>query len=246
METIRTVIVDDEELARGILQEYLRDHTDIEVLAECANGFDAVRAVHELNPDLLFLDIQMPKLDGFEVLELIDRDIAVIFVTAHDEHAIRAFEVHAIDYLLKPVSADRVGAALTRARERLTRPDPKPVADLLAGARTARVPLERVLVRDGPKVHVIASHKVDYIEAQDDYAAFKCGGREYLKQQALSELETLLDPARFIRIHRSYILNVERLARLETYAKDSRIAILADGTRLPVSRSGYARLKSLL
>jgi two-component system, LytTR family, response regulator len=243
---ITTILVDDEELARRLLREYLSAHRDVEIVAECVNGFEAVKAVAELKPDLLFLDIQMPKLDGFEVLELIGREFAVIFVTAYDEFALRAFEVHAVDYLLKPVGADRLAEALARARQRLGMGEPVPFDGLMAEARERRKPLERVLVRDGARVHVLAVETIDYVEAQDDYVCFKCSGRGYLKQQAMNELERLFDPACFIRIHRSYILNVERLARLEQNTRDTRLAILKDGTRLPVSRAGYSRLKPLL
>jgi len=243
---ITAILIDDEELARRILREYLSAHRDVEIVGECANGFEAVKAVAELKPDLLFLDIQMPKLDGFEVLELIGREFAVIFVTAYDEFALRAFEVHAVDYLLKPLNVDRLAEALGRARQRLAAREAAPFDDLIADARERRKPLERVLVRDGARVHVLAIDTIDYVEAQDDYVCFKCSGREYLKQQAMSELEGLLDSTRFIRIHRSYILNVERLARLDQHTHDSRLAILKDGTRLPVSRAGYSRLKPLL
>ena len=243
---LRAVIVDDEDLARAILREYLAAHADIEIAGECSNGFDAVKVVAECRPDLLFLDIQMPKLNGFEVLELIGPGPAVIFATAYDQYALRAFEIHAVDYLLKPFTAERLGQALERARERAMQADREPITELVQDVRKHNKPLERILIRDGSRVHVIPAEKVDYIEAQDDYICVKSGGKEHLKQETLANLEDLLDPARFIRIHRSYILNIERLAKLELYAKDSRVAILQDGSRLPVSRSGYARLKSLL
>ncbi len=243
---LRVVIVDDEDLARGILEEYLSAHPDLEVVARCANGFEAVKAVDEHKPDLLFLDIQMPKLNGFEVLELIDKKPDVVFTTAYDQYALRAFEVHAVDYLLKPFSAERLAQALALARRRIDLGEAEPLAELVEAARRNNKPLERVLVRDGTKVHVIPVVKIDYIEAQDDYVCFKSGGKDYLKQESLANLEELLDGDRFIRIHRSYILNIERLSRIELYAKDSRIAILTDGTRLPVSRVGYTRLKPLL
>lgn len=240
------IIVDDEELARSVVREYLSQYRDIEILAECANGFEAVKVVSETRPDLLSLDIQMPKLNGFEVLELIGTDIGVIFVTAYDEYALRAFDVHAVDYLLKPFSADRFAEALEHARFHLKAGRQAPFSDLIAESRKRHKPLQRVLIRDGSRVHVLPVEKIDYVEAQDDYVCFKAGGREYLKQEVMADLETLLDPTRFIRIHRSYILNIERLAKLELYAKDSHVAILTDGAQLPVSRSGYARLKPLL
>jgi len=236
---LRAVIVDDEELARAFLQELLGSHPEIEIAAECANGFEAVKACAEAAPDLLFLDVQMPKLDGFEVLELIEPGPAVIFTTAYDQYAMRAFDAHAVDYLLKPFGAERFERALERARERLGE---RRLPVEIATARPAAARPQRIVVKDGTKIHVIPLDKLDYVEAQDDYVALHSGGRSYLKQQPIASLETALDPARFVRIHRSAIVNLERLARIEPYGKESRIAILTDGTRLPVSRSGYVRL----
>jgi two-component system, LytTR family, response regulator len=240
--TMTAAIVDDEELARGYLRELLKTHPDIRIVAECANGFEAVKAVAETAPDLLFLDVQMPKLDGFEVLELLDADRApaIIFVTAYDQYAMRAFDAHAVDYLLKPFDATRLQRALERARERVgTRRLPREAA---AAARPPGERPQRIVVKDGSRVHVIPIAKLDYVEAQDDYVALHGEGKSYLKQQPIGEIETLLDPAGFVRIHRSAIVNLERVARIEPYGKESRVAILQDGTRLPVSRSGYARL----
>ena len=238
---IRAVIVDDEALSRSVLREYLAAYDDIEIVGECENGFEAVQAVNDLTPDLLFLDIQMPKLDGFEVLELIGSEVGIIFVTAYDQHAIRAFEVHAVDYLLKPFSEERLGEALDQARSRLA---PIPVPGILRTRRKSWV--ERVLIRSGPRVDVIPVEKIDYVQAQDDYVAFKVGDREYLKQQTLNDLEAELDPSRFVRIHRSSILNIDRLARIERYTKHSHAATLKNGTQLPVSKAGFARLNDLL
>ncbi len=247
---IRAVIVDDEELARHLLREYLTQAGGVEVIAECANGFEAVKAISERKPDLVFLDVQMPKLDGFEVLELIDSSVAVIYVTAYDQYAMRAFDAHAVDYLLKPFSADRFKKALERARQRLGEPVPaKPrisATELSAAARAPEQKLERIVVKDGAKVHIIPLEKLDYVEAQDDYVALRSEKKNYLKQQTISSVEAQLDPKKFVRIHRSYIVNLERIARIEPYTKDSRVAVLTDGTQLPVSRSGHARLKELL
>jgi two-component system LytT family response regulator len=215
----------------------------VEIVAECANGFDAVKAVAESKPDLLLLDVQMPKLDGFEVLELVGRDTAVIFATAYDEYALRAFEVHAVDYLLKPFSRERLQDVLARARERLSRnADAAPLipTDLSASARPAGTSLTRIVVRDGADVHVVPIDRVDYVEAQDDYVEIHTAGRALLKDQTMANLESQLDPRRFVRIHRSFLLNLDRLARLETTGKDTRAAVLRDGKELPVSRSGYA------
>ena len=242
---VRAVIVDDEDLARQVVRELLEAHPEIEIVAECGNGFEAVKAVTELKPDLLFLDIQMPKLDGFEVLELIGTDMAVIFATAYDQHALRAFEVHAVDYLLKPFGSERFEQALARARQRIGGKLPPPL-DLKAATRTAGEFAERIVVRDGTRVHIIPTAKLDYVEAQDDYVALASEGKKHLKQQTISSLESSLDPARFLRIHRSYIVNLERVTKIEPYGKDTHLSILNDGTRLPVSRSGYGRLRSVL
>jgi two-component system LytT family response regulator len=246
---IRAVIVDDEELARQVLREFVSAHNEIELIAECANGFEAVKIVTEQKPDLMFLDIQMPKLDGFEVLELIGNDTAVVFVTAYDSYAIKAFEVHAVDYLLKPFGADRFEASLKRAKERLAGklPEATPSAtDLAVAARPPAQFLDRIAVRDGTRVFIIPVAKLEYAEAQDDYVALAAEGKKHLKQQTISSLESALDPSRFLRIHRSYIVNLERVARVEPYAKDSHVAVLANGTQLPVSRAGYARLRAFL
>ena len=234
--SLRVVIVDDEEPARLALRQDLGALEDVEIVAECANGFEAVKVVADLRPDLILLDVQMPKLDGFEVLELIGAEVPVVFVTAYDEFAIKAFDVHAVDYLLKPVAPDRRASALERARAR-QRAGPAPAA-LKATARPPGAPLERVVIRDGAQVHVVAADRIDYVEAQDDYVGIRTSGRTLLKEQTLGDLEGQLDARRFVRIHRSYLLNIERLARVELYAKDSRLAILTDGTKLPVSRAG--------
>jgi len=244
--TLSAVIVDDEQLARQIVREFLLSHTDIQIIAECANGFEAVKAVTESKPDILFLDIQMPKLSGFEVLELIEHDLAVIFTTAYDEFALKAFEVHAADYLLKPFSQERFNEAVGQARKKLGANSANRLDAIIEESLLANKPVERILIRDGAKVHIIPSEKIDYIEAQDDYVAIKAEGKNHLKQTTLSTLEEGLDKKKFVRIHRSYILNMERLSKIELYAKDSRVAILTDGTRLQVSRAGYAKLKQHL
>jgi len=243
---LRVALVDDEALARAVLREYLERLGDVDIVAECANGFEAVKAVSELRPDLLLLDVQMPKLDGFEVLELVGRDVAVVFITAYDQYALRAFDVHAVDYLLKPFSPERLVEALSRARERLRRGERPPVHELVAAGVRPRGLAGRVLVRDGPRVHVLSAEKIEYIQAQDDYVSYRYEGKDFLKEQTLGQAETSLDPARYVRIHRSYVLNLGFLARVDVDERENRIAVLKDGRRLPVSRSGYARLSSLL
>jgi two-component system, LytTR family, response regulator len=247
---LRVLIVDDEEPARRLLAELLAGEEDVAVVGECRNGFEAVQTIQTLAPDLVLLDVQMPKLDGFEVLELLESAPMVVFVTAYDEYAVRAFEVHAVDYLLKPVSGERLHAALERVRARLAAhgpPEPLIAAGPLArAAKPSGGFLERVLVRDGDKVHVVPVARVDYFEAQGDSVVLRAGAEKLRKATTLNDLERELDPGRFLRVHRSYILNLDRLAGIELYAKDSRVAILKDGTRLPVSRPGYGRLRELL
>jgi two-component system LytT family response regulator len=243
---LRVVIVDDEEPARSLLREYLERAGGVQIVGECRNGFEAVKAVNDLAPDLLFLDVQMPKLNGFEVLELLGRDVAVVFVTAFDDHAIRAFDVHAVDYVLKPVSPERVVVALERARQRVAPRPPVPVAGIVAAARPAGQHATRLVVRQGPRVHVIPAEKLDYAEAQDDYVSLHAEGKAHLKQQTLSDLESSLDPKHFVRIHRSYVLNLDRLSRIDSEGGEPKAVVLTDGTRLPLSRSGYGRLKGLL
>ncbi|HXX17624.1 MAG TPA: response regulator [Candidatus Eremiobacteraceae bacterium] len=242
----KAVIVDDEELARKLLREMLSTHPEIEIAAECGNGMDAVKAAGEHKPDLLFLDVQMPKLTGFDVLELIDRgSMAVIFVTAFDQYAMKAFDVHAVDYLLKPFSRVRFEAALDRAKQQEGKKQVD-AAELAAASRPAGQYAERIVVKDGTKVSLIPVNKLEYAEALDDYVSLVSEGKKHLKQQTISGLEMALNPAMFVRIHRSYIVNLERVARIEPYGKDSKVAILSSGVKLPVSRAGYGRLKTLL
>lgn len=241
---MRIIIVDDEALARGVVREYLAEHPDVEVVAECANGFEAVKAIAELAPDLVFLDIQMPKLDGFEVAELAGDKTRYIFATAYDQYAIKAFEFHALDYLLKPFSQQRFDQALAHARGSVG--EEAAVGAMVRDAVARNKPLCRVLIRDGARVHVIASEKIDYIEAQDDYVQIRSEGKSYLKNQTLSELEAQLEAQRFLRIHRSYIVNIECVSRIEQATKDSHVAILKDGSKLPISRSGYQKIRTVI
>jgi two-component system LytT family response regulator len=250
--TLRAVVVDDEPPARALLREYLGAHADIEVVAECGDGFEAVKRIGELHPDLVFLDIQMPRLTGFEVLELLDPGPAVVFVTAYDEHALHAFEVNAVDYLLKPYGRERLAEALARARERLRAAaaggglPAVPATRLAAAALPPGRFTDRILIRDGAQVHVVPVERVDFIEAQDDYVGVHAEGKMHLRTQTLSELAESLDPQRFVRVHRSYVVNLDRVARLETYTKDSRVVVLHGGREIPVSRSGYARLREMM
>ncbi len=240
------VLVDDEALARSLVRQLLAAHPDVRILAECANGFEAVKAVAETKPDILFLDVQMPELDGLEVLELIDRDAAgrpaVIFVTAYDQYALKAFDANAVDYLLKPFDQARFDRALGRARSRLAAGAAPPQFAL--GPRGG--PLRRVVVKDGVAVTVLPVERIDFVKAEDDYVLLSSGGRSHLKKQTLASLEDTLPKERFVRIHRSYLLNLDRLQRLESTATGASTAVLLDASRLPVSRAGAQRLRALL
>ncbi len=241
--TLQVLIADDEPLARRLVREFLKPHTDIAIAAEADNGMDAARAITELKPDLVFLDIQMPRLTGLEVLELTGRRDGVVFTTAHDQHAMRAFELHAVDYLLKPFTQARFDAALERAR--LLRGQPQPGLETLISPQ----PLARVLVKDAEReggMQVLAVETIDYIEAQADNVAFHSGGRDHLKAQRISELEERLDATRFVRVHRSFIINLGSLQGLEKTDSDAHVARMKNGKRIPVSRSGYDKLRAVL
>jgi two-component system LytT family response regulator len=242
----RVLIVDDEEPARVVLREMLGRIPGVEVVGEAGDGFAAVKAAAELEPEAVFLDIQMPRLDGFEVMELLDPAIAVVFVTAYDQYAVKAFDVRAIDYVLKPFREERLAQALARARDLVGRKERPAPAALAEAARAPGVYLSRVVVRDGPHIRVIPVEKLDFAEAQDDIVSLKTEGKKYRKSQTLASLATSLDPARFLRVHRSYVINLERLQRVELYARNSHVAVLTDGARIPVSREGHARLREIL
>ncbi|MBV8549776.1 MAG: response regulator [Acidobacteriaceae bacterium] len=244
---IRAGIIDDEDLARQIIREYLSGEKDIEVIGECSNGFDAVKFIAEHKPDLLFLDVQMPKLDGFEVLELAGNGPAVVFVTAYDQYAMKAFDAAAVDYLLKPFDIARFQTALQRARQRLAeKTSGVSAAELSNAARPPGQYAQRIVVKIGTRVHIIPTEHLDYAESQEDYVALHSGGKSYLKQQTISSLAESLDPGRFVRVHRSYLVNLDRVRNIEPYTRDTRIAVLASGAQVPVSRAGFVRLRELM
>lgn len=244
---ISAIIVDDEPHARQGMQTALSKFTELEIVAICENGLQAVKAVNELKPQLLFLDIQMPKLDGFDVLELLGEQTPfVIFVTAYNEYAVQAFEANAIDYLLKPVDPERLEQAVGKIVRKVASETPSAFNSLLIDSAREDELLQRILVRDGSEVHVLAVDSVCYIEAADDYVAIQTEDATHIKLDRLSKLQEKLDPRVFCRIHRSYLLNVNYLSRIETETKDTKIAILANGKELPISRSGYGSLKKLL
>ncbi len=247
-ETLKALIVDDEVLARESLKVALEGITGVEIVGECGNGFEAVQAVQQIKPHLLFLDIQMPKLDGFDVVELLGKDAPfIIFVTSYDEYALRAFEAEALDYLLKPAKPERLQKAILRAREQLHMKGGQGMERLLEKHRDTMAPLHRLLVRNGLDVVIIPMAEIIYIEAQDDYVKiYTKEGKAFLKTERMNRLEEMLDPRYFCRIHRSYIINIDSLKKIEPYSKDNRLAILENGQRLAISRVGYTRLLELL
>jgi two-component system, LytTR family, response regulator len=242
----RVLIVDDEEPARRLLVEYLGAHPDWRIVAQAKNGLEALQLAKEHQPDLLLLDVQMPKLDGFEVLGLLAPEIAVIFTTAFNEFAVRAFEVHAVDYLLKPFSAERLAQALARAEKRLGELRGVAAPQLQQAARSPGSYLERLVIRDGAEILIIPVPAIDFVRGQDDYIEVFHDARSSLTQQTLQSLEANLDPRQFARVHRSYLLNVTRVARIEPWGNGSKMAVLHDGRTVPVSRTGEARLRTTL
>lgn len=234
---LQLLIVDDEPLARALTREYLAKHTDINIIGEAADGLAAVEAINRLAPDLILLDIFMPKLNGLEVLELTGRTSGVIFTTAYDQYALKAFDLHAVDYLLKPFSQARFDEAIARARKLLDVP-PANIPELIADTK-----LERIVVRDRGQIHIVPLSEVDYVEAQDDYISIHWNGKSILKTQSLSSLEAQLDEQEFVRIHRSVIVKLSVVKCLERISKDAQVAVLHSGVKLPVSRAGYERLK---
>lgn len=244
---IKAIIVDDEPLARSSLKSALGEFEEVEIVKECANGFEAVQAVQSMHTDVLFLDIQMPKLDGFDVAELLGNDAPIIiFVTAYDEYAIRAFETKALDYLLKPVNPERLAKTIEKIKEHLVEDDFPSIDKLIEAHRKDSAPITQILVRDRSDVHILPVEEVMYIEAQDDYIEIHTTKGSYLKNERISNLEDALDPRQFCRIHRSYIMNIEFLSKIEPHTKDSKLAILKNGRNLPISRSGYTKLTELL
>jgi len=242
----RVLIVDDEPLARKAMALALAEFPEIEIIGECADGFEAVKVINKEKPEVVFLDIQMPKLDGFDVLELLDDPPFIVFVTAYNEYALKAFESHALDYILKPVKIERLGKTLERVEKQLSMSERQQVNRLLEHHKQDQIPLERILIRDRNLIHILQVEEISHIEAQDDYVALYSGERSYLKKETLSGLEKRLDGRRFVRIHRSYLLNIDYLSKIEPYAKDSKIAALKNGKTLPISRSGYQRLMTHL
>lgn len=244
---IRVLIIDDEKIARDVVKSYLSGFDDYEVVGECSNGFEGVKSIHELKPDLVFLDIQMPKINGFEMLELVEERPVVIFSTAFDQYALKAFEESAVDYLLKPYSRERFAEALNKAQKKIHQAElPSEIDAITQYNQNQSDQIERIVVRLGTKIVIIPVQEIDFIEAQDDYVEINTMGSKYLKQLTMKYLESTLPKDLFVRTHRSFIAAINQIDRLEAYSKDSYIAKLKTGDQVSVSRSGYALLKERL
>ena len=241
---IKTILIDDEPLARTILKEYLKAYPDIHLVQECNDGFEGVKAIAQHQPDLIFLDIQMPKINGFEMLELIDNPPAVIFTTAFDDYAIKAFEAHAVDYLLKPFSKDRFDKAVQKWLAQKS--SSKNMQALLETTLQRPEEQHRIVVKKGANIVIIPVHKVHYLEAYDDYVKIHTADGFYLKKKTMSHFEQSLNPLQFVRVHRSYLIHLQELTRIEPLEKDGHVALLKSGTRIPLSQSGYGKLKEML
>jgi len=248
MKTIRALIIEDEAPARDLIRFMLKDHPEIEIAGECGDGFCGAREIKEKHPDLIFLDIQMPKLTGFELLEVLDEKPEVIFTTAFDQYAIRAFELNAVDYLLKPFSKERFDDALSKAVSRISSEAPKPekMDKLVATATEAEGYLTRIVFRKGAGIKIIPLNTVSYLAAEDDYVMIYYSEGKALKPKTMKYYEEHLPPSLFLRVHRSYMVNVEHITRLEPYSKDNYVAVLKSGEKIPVSRAGYKTLRDRL
>jgi len=245
---MRVVIIDDEPLARDLIKSFLGELGEMQLVGECSDGFQGLKAIQETKPDLVFLDVQMPKITGFEMLELMDQPPMIVFTTAYNEYAIKAFEMNAVDYLLKPFSKERFKQAVDKAMDGKLRKaqTEKNLQNLQNETVHLKEFLQRVVVKTGQKIQVLPIADIHYLEAQDDYVMIYTNGAKYLKQQTMKHFEKALDPALFVRIHRSYIVNVNQMAQLEQYEKESYKLLLKDKSVLPVSKSGYADLKLVL
>ncbi|MCU0334412.1 MAG: LytTR family transcriptional regulator DNA-binding domain-containing protein [Chitinophagaceae bacterium] len=242
---IPVVVIDDEPLARSLVIEYLQSYPGMQVVAECADGFEGLKAIQQLKPALIFLDIQMPKISGFEMLELLEEPPAVIFTTAFDEYAIKAFEANAVDYLLKPFGKDRFDRAIQKWQ--LQAGEQRALQEMLLqqGGLSAQQH-ERIVVKTGHQIRIIPLHEVVYLEAADDYVKVHTAEASYLKNKTMGWFEANLNAQQFVRVHRSYLLGVKHIARLDPYEKESYVATLRQGQRIPVSKAGYSRLKEVL
>lgn len=242
----KAIIIDDEPLSREIIKAYLKAYPEIEVMQECGDGFEGVKAIQQHQPDLLFLDIQMPKINGFEMLELVDQKPSVIFITAYDSFAIKAFEANAVDYLLKPVAEERFHSAILKWKSKLAPTSPDPMERVLNEMATTAAQQNRIVVKTGSKVKIIPVHDIQFIEADDDFVKITTEEGSFLKNKTMNFYEQSLDPAQFVRVHRSYILHINQITKIEPYQKETHLAILRNGQQIPVSKTGYAKLKVIL
>ncbi len=242
----KVIIIDDEPLARSIVKEYLQKHPDLELVAECGDGFAGLKAIQQYEPELIFLDIQMPKINGFEMLELIDQPPPVIFTTAFDEYAIKAFEAHAVDYLLKPYDQQRFDKAIAKWMEQKAKSGGPVTQELLETASQSPAQNQRIVIKDGSKIKIIPVHEVFYLEAADDYVKVYTKDGYFLKNKTMAHFEKVLDANIFSRCHRSYIVNVQQITRIDPYEKDGHVAVLRSGAHVPVSRNGYGKLREVL
>ncbi len=244
---IKTILIDDEPLARSMVLEYLQQYPEFQVLAECNDGFEGVKAIHQHQPDLVFLDIQMPKLTGFEMLELLDNQPHIIFTTAFDEYALKAFEKNAVDYLLKPIRPDRFQKAIDKFKASFqTKSSPKIDTEKLQESMEEESSLERIVVKNGTQIKIIPVQQILFLEAYDDYVKIHTSEGMFLKNKTMSSFEKQLDNKQFVRVHRSFIVKVDQLQKIEPMEKDSYIATLLSGGKVNISKSGYARLKQII
>lgn len=241
---MKLIIIDDEPLARNIVKEYLKNFPDLELVAECNDGFEGIKAIQQYQPDLIFLDIQMPKINGFEMLELIEEPPAVIFTTAFDEYAIKAFELNTIDYLLKPFSKDRFEKAIQKFQSQHNKNSS--IGKIVETAAESPAQQNRVVVKDGSKIKIIPVHHIHYLEAADDYVKIISNDGSFLKKRTMAFFEKSLESFQFVRVHRSYIVNTQLITRIDAYEKDSHLLLLTTGEKIPVSKTGYAKLKEVL
>lgn len=237
------LLIDDEPLARRVVKEYLKDFPQFTICGECNDGFEGLKSVRELQPDLLFLDVQMPKINGFEMLELLENPPAVVFTTAFDEYALKAFEAHAVDYLLKPFSRERFGKAIQKWQ---SQEQAAQIQQMVEQSKASPGQAERVVVKDGGKIKIIPIRDISYLEAADDYVKIVTPEGAFLKNKTMAYFGTMLPPDLFVRCHRSFIVQVQLITGIDAYEKDTYTVRLNTGDRIPVSRSGYAKLKEVL
>jgi two-component system LytT family response regulator len=243
---MKVVIIDDEPLARSVVREYLQKHPNLEIVQECGDGFEGLKAIQQHQPELIFLDIQMPKITGFEMLELAEQPPAVIFTTAFDEYAIKAFEAHAIDYLLKPFNQERFDKAIQKWMDQNAVNRGSSTQELLESAGLSPSQNQRIVVKNGSKIKIIPVQDVFYLEAADDYVKIHTTEGYFLKNKTMNHFEQSLDKEQFVRSHRSFIVNIQEITRIDPYEKDNHVALLRSGAKVPVSRNGYVRLREVL